>query len=198
MTTRVFSSRALLGVGVITAALGLSLAMPAGATVARSLALPTLRPGSSGASVSALQHTLAIRRSGVYDAATVAAVKRVQKWKKISPANGVVAVGTWPAMADPTMSARMATSSVARKTLTLAAFQASVHGFGVTYRESKRICTAVSGSGLYRGKWQMSSALWRSFGGLSFAKTADRASCAQQDSVALRVWRSSWWKPWGG
>ena len=198
MNSRVTTSRALMGSGVITAALGLTLVMPAGATIVRATALPTLAPGSTGASVSTLQHTIGIRRTGVYDSATASMVKRIQAWKKIAPANGIVGPATWPALADPTMTTRMASSPFARKTLTLAAFQGSVHGFGVAYRESKRSCTAVSPSGAYRGRWQMSATLWRAYGGLSFAKTADRATCLQQDKVALNVWRSNWWKPWGG
>ena len=37
--------------------------------------------------------------------------------------------------------------------------------------------------GSYRGKWQMSATLWKGYGGLSYAPTADQASCAEQDKV---------------
>lgn len=200
MTSRVFMPRTLLGlgVGVTAAALAFSAVAPADATVARSVALPTLSPGVAGGFVNLVQHTIAIRRTGVYDRTTVAMVKRVQAWKRVTPANGIVGPSTWRALFDPTMTTRMTVNSAARRTLTLAQFRGSVHGFGVVYRESKGVCRAVSRGGVYRGRWQMSAALWRANGGRAFAPTADRASCVQQDLVALRVWQRSWWRPWGG
>ena len=74
----------------------------------------------------------------------------------------------------------------------------SSHARMIVRRESGGSCTAVSPSGLYRGKWQMGSSFWRSFGGLQYASTPDRASCAEQDQVAYRGWLAAWWQPWGG
>ena len=48
------------------------------------------RRESPAGSSSLVQRTLAIRRTGVYDRATVAMVKRVQAWKQVTPANGIV------------------------------------------------------------------------------------------------------------
>jgi hypothetical protein len=212
--SRVVRSCAL--VGLVAAAVATSVVAPAGASTApttrtsataatRPVAastgargLPTLRLGSSGPYVVAVQRMLALPRTGRYDAGTMAAVKRVQAWKKIAPANGVVTIVTWAAISDPTLAAKMVASPSARRTVSLAAWQSSVHGYGISYRESKRSCTAVSPSGLYRGRWQMSSTLWRAYGGLAFAPVANKASCLQQDTVAFTVWKSNGWKPWGG
>jgi hypothetical protein len=198
--SRVMPSRMLVGATVAAAAVaGLSLSAPANAVMVLPRATqPTLAMGASGTVVKSLQRTLAITQTGVYDKKTYAAVKRIQVWKKISPANGVVGAATWTAVADPTLSKRMLTSPTARRTMTLAQWRTSVHGYGISYREAKLTCTAVSPAGLYRGKWQMSAVLWKAYGGLRFAKTANTATCLQQDTVAFKVWQSNGWKPWGG
>ena len=73
-----------------------------------------------------------------------------------------------------------------------------MHGRGVAYRESHLSCTVVSANGSWRGKWQMTTSLWKSYGGLTYAATPEKASCLAQDKVAYRVWIASWWGPWGG
>ena len=197
--SRVMPSRKLAGAVALATVVGLSLGAPADAVVVTpSATLPNLSMGASGTVVKSLQRTLAISQSGVYDRTTYAAVKRIQVWKKIAPANGVVSTVTWIAIADPTLTKRMLASPTARKTMVLATWRGSVHGYGISYREAKLNCTAVSPKGLYRGKWQMSATLWRAYGGLRFAKVANAASCLQQDTIAFRVWQSSGWKPWGG
>lgn len=55
---------------------------------------------------------------------------------------------------------------------------------------------AVSASGKYRGKWQMSAGFWEAYGGLAFAPTADAATEAEQDVVAYRGWLARGWSPW--
>jgi hypothetical protein len=192
-------SRTLAGAVAVATVVGLSLSAPAEAVVVTPRAvLPNLSMGASGTVVKSLQRTLAVTQSGVYDKKTYAAVKRIQVWKKISPANGVVSAATWTAVSDPTLTTRMLTSPTARRTMSFALWRSSVHGYGISYREAKLTCTAVSPGGLYRGKWQMSATLWRAYNGLHFAKTANAASCLQQDAVAFGVWRSNGWKPWGG
>ena len=197
--SRVMPSRTLAGAVAVATAVGLSLGAPADAVVLTPrAALPNLSMGASGPMVSSLQRTLAVPQTGRFDKATYAAVKRIQVWKKISPANGKVSAATWSAVADPTLTKRMVTSPSARQSMLFGVWRTSVHGYGISYREAKLICTAVSPQGLYRGKWQMSATLWRAYGGLHFAKTANAASCLQQDAVAFTVWKSNGWKPWGG
>ncbi len=180
-------------------------------------ALPTLRRGSTGSRVTWVQRTLGVAQTGYFGSRTYAAVVRFQKTHRISPANGVVAATTWtalkryaasraastvaspaPSTGDPTMTSAARTSRTARQALGVSAFAGSAHARMIVKRESGGRCTAVSPNGTYRGKWQMNSAFWRSYGGTSFATTADRATCAQQDLVAYRGWIASWWNPWGG
>jgi len=85
-----------------------------------------------------------------------------------------------------------------RASISLTDWRHSRHGHEISWRESHNVCSAVNPSGDYRGKWQMSRSLWNSFGGRTFARVANRATCKEQDIVARRVWVSSWWWPWGG
>jgi hypothetical protein len=99
---------------------------------------------------------------------------------------------------DPTMTADAKASAAYRKTIALSTWVSSPHAKAVVKRESGGNCKAVSPSGLYRGKWQLSAGFWKSYGGTRYASKADQASCAQQDTVAYRGWVASWWRPWGG
>lgn len=67
----------------------------------------------------------------------------------------------------------------------------------VIKKESRGNCKAVGAKGKYRGKWQMNSAFWKTYGGLEFAARADLATCEQQDQVAYRGWLARGWQPWG-
>jgi hypothetical protein len=204
--TAVMPLRALVGVAALSTTLGLSVVAPTSASATagtgstvRATVLPTLRAGSANALVSNVQYILSIRRTGVYDSATVAAVKRLQLWKKVYPANGIVAgKATWLALRDPTLGYVMRTSHTARAAYPFTTWQTSVHGRGVAYRESKLSCTALSRGAAYRGKWQMSLTLWRANGGIAFAAAPEKASCVDQDKVAYRIWVRSGWRPWGG
>jgi hypothetical protein len=172
-------------------------AATAPASVAATTALPTLVYGSTGTYVTSVQRTLAIRQNGRYDSVTVAAVKRVQAWKKLA-VTGVVGATTWPILRDPTLTSTMITSRTARARLAFVAWQGSVHGYGIAYRESKGRCTALSYGAAYRGKWQMSLSLWKAYGGLHYAAAPEKASCLNQDKVAYKIWIASGWRPWGG
>jgi hypothetical protein len=99
---------------------------------------------------------------------------------------------------DVTTTAKAQTSFAFRKTVTLAQWRASRHGKQISWRESHNVCTAVSSDGKFRGKWQMTQALWLAHGGRNFARTPQKATCREQDTVARRVWVRSWWWPWGG
>jgi hypothetical protein len=167
------------------------------ATAVATTTLPTLKVGSSGTYVTKVQRILAIRQTAVYDSATVAAVKRLQTWKRLT-VTGVVNAATWTALADSTLSYANKTSRTSRAALPFTTWAVSVHGRGIAYRESHLSCTVVSSNGSWRGKWQMTTSLWRSYGGLTYASTPEKASCLAQDRVAYRVWVASWWGPWGG
>ena len=202
--TSVMPVRALVGVAALTTALGLGVVAPGSAsasTVSRSTvattALPTLVVGSKGVYVTSVQRVLAIRPTGVYDRATYLAVRRLQAWKRLAP-TGVVGSTTWVAMHDSTLTRTMRISRAARAKLPYAVWLASVHGRSIAYRESTLRCTALSRTGIYRGKWQMTLSLWRAYGGRAYAATPEKASCAAQDKVAHAIWVAGGWSPWGG
>jgi hypothetical protein len=193
-----------------------TVARPAAAVVApAATVLPTLRYGSRGTYVRYVQPLVGVPATGFYGTRTVAAVKKFQTAHKLK-ATGVVAAATWiwlkrvaayrahvasrgtTTTGDPTMTSAARASRTARNAVSLAVWKTSPHGHMIVARESGGRCTAVSASGLYRGKWQMGSSFWSSFGGKAFASTPDRATCAEQDLVAYRGWLASWWGPWGG
>lgn len=227
MTSGLLSLRALVGVATVAAALLVGLvpdiaqAAPARSRSAVAIAptvkvLPVLTRGSTGPFVKTVQTILGVKATGYYGLRTVAAVKKFQASVKL-PANGVVGPATWAALkrkaaasrartgaatvapvGDPTMTSAARSTRTARDAIPPALWSTSAHGRAIVRRESGGRCSVVSAGGLYRGKWQMSSALWRAYGGTAFATTADRATCAEQDQVAYKVWLTSWWRPWGG
>ncbi len=228
MKSPTLRSRALLGAATISLSLGLILAVPDAASAATAqistqvsapslvrtvVALPVLRRGSTGYYVTRVQIVLGVRVTGYYGPLTEAAVKRFQQCYRVTPADGVVRASTWLTLNrwyaakaarlraianDATMTTLAKTSSAARLAVSLKVWQASPHGQMIATRESHGSCTSVSSGGAYRGKWQLSASLWKGYGGLVFAATADRATCAEQDLDAYRAWLRSWWWPWGG
>lgn len=109
-------------------------------------------------------------------------------------------IGVVPAHAgtDPTITRKAKVSQAHRQTIGFRTWRASSHGHSISWRESHDVCSAVNPSGAYRGKWQMTRSLWRSYGGRQYARLPDRATCRQQDVVARRIWVDQWWWPWGG
>jgi hypothetical protein len=99
---------------------------------------------------------------------------------------------------DPTVTRKARISQNHRATIDLKTWKSSDHGRDISRRESGNACDAVSTGGDYRGKWQMTRSLWRSYGGKKFARVPNRATCGEQDRVARHVWVDQWWWPWGG
>ncbi len=95
--------------------------------------------------------------------------------------------------ADPTRGLTKAQ----RPTVTFDVWITSPTAIKVIKKESRGNCKAVGAKGKYRGKWQMNSAFWKTYGGLEFAARADLATCEQQDQVAYRGWLARGWQPWG-
>ena len=179
-------------------------------------ALPAALPltyGEQNIHVKRVQRILGVKRTGYYGTLTRAAVKRFQRSVPLR-VTGNVNARTWRALlrleaqqlaarssestTDPTMTTAARGSRSARELVSFASWQASPHGRMIVQRESGGSCTITSPSGAYRGKWQMSSLFWKTYGGLTYASSADRATCLQQDRVAYRGWLASWWDPWGG
>lgn len=113
-----------------------------------------------------------------------------------SAANPAAVPAVRPAGNDPTVTRRARSSRAARGGISVRAWVNSATARRIIRAESGGNCRAVSPGGKYRGKWQMDRSFWRTYGGLAYASTPDRASCAQQDIVAHRGWVARWWQPW--
>lgn len=116
----------------------------------------------------------------------------------ISGPGGAVPPPPSASKVDPTTTKQAKTSRPYRESVALSTWVGAPYAKMVAKRESGGNCKAVSPGGLYRGKWQMSSAFWVTYGGKAYASRADLATCAEQDRVAYRGWIASWWYPWGG
>ena len=138
-----------------------------------------LKKGSRGDAVRALQRRLGITADGVFGRQTRAAVKRFQRANDLV-ADGIVGPATLAALGlkivarQQRVSARTALARIARC-------------------ESGGNPKAVSADGRYRGKYQFSRPTWRAMGG---SGDPARASEAEQDLRALRLYRQAGAKPW--
>jgi hypothetical protein len=56
---------------------------------------------------------------------------------------------------------------------------------------------AVSSTGKYHGLYQFDRQTWASYGGLELAPLASKATRAEQNYVAYRLYTGRGWKPWG-
>jgi peptidoglycan hydrolase-like protein with peptidoglycan-binding domain len=145
-----------------------------------------LRRGSSGTNVSAVQRALGVSPTGTFGPVTTRAVRAFQSRHGLTP-DGIVGPLTRAALGlggqAPTTSAPAAPRSGAAST-TLARIAAC---------ESGGNPTAISRSGLYRGKYQFSRATWRAMGG-----TGDPAKApeAEQDRLAAALLAKSGTAPW--
>jgi peptidoglycan hydrolase-like protein with peptidoglycan-binding domain len=220
MTVRVLRATMVgaLALGLLLGAAPAASAAPVATVALVSTTVPAALPltyGEQNIHVKRVQRILGVKRTGYYGTLTRAAVKRFQRSVPLR-VTGNVNARTWRALLrleaqqlaarsvapaptiDPTMTTAARGSRSARELVSFAAWQASPHGKMIVKRESGGSCTITSPSGAYRGKWQMSSLFWKSYGGLTYASSADRATCLQQDKVAYRGWLASWWHPWGG
>jgi hypothetical protein len=84
----------------------------------------------------------------------------------------------------------------ARELIPFEVWRASPFTRFISMKESHRNCKAVGRSGKYRGRWQMSPAFWKTYGGKQFASRPDKASCRDQDLIAYNGWIVRGWAPW--
>jgi peptidoglycan hydrolase-like protein with peptidoglycan-binding domain len=144
-----------------------------------------VKRGDRGTAVRQVQSALGIAADGVFGAQTEQAVKRFQKRKGIA-VDGVVGPQTRDALGlEP-----FARSSVKRES-TSAKLPRILRQ--IAECESGGNPRAVSPGGQYRGKYQFSLETWRNLGG-----TGDPvdASEAEQDRIALKLYRRSGTAPW--
>src|SRR5215210_3420355 len=143
-----------------------------------------VKKGDRGSAVKRIQRRLGLAADGVFGKQTARAVRRFQRRRGLV-ADGVVgpitrrALGLRPFARD---SIRR-TSSVSLPRLLRQ----------IAECESGGDPTAVSPGGRYRGKYQFSLSTWRNLGG-----TGDPADAteAQQDRIALKLFRRAGAAPW--
>jgi peptidoglycan hydrolase-like protein with peptidoglycan-binding domain len=144
-----------------------------------------LKRGDHGRSVSKLQAALGIAADGVFGPQTERAVKRFQKRKGLT-VDGIVG----PQTRDELGLAPFAHGSVVRGSSGIKLPRALKQ---IAECESGGNPRAVSPGGRYRGKYQFSMQTWQNLGGTG--DPAD-ASEAQQDRIALKLYRRSGTSPW--
>jgi resuscitation-promoting factor RpfB len=145
----------------------------------RSSSSASYERGDRGATVKAIQRRLGVPADGVFGPATKRAVKRFQRRHGLT-IDGVVGPQTLAAMGIRGTPARSrgGTSSVLER---------------IARCESGGNPRAVSPDGRYRGKYQFSRATWRSLGGEG---DPARASEAEQDRLAAKLYRQRGTAPW--
>ena len=190
---------AIAAIAVLTAAAGtgVSLADSPGSNVGSASSVVTVRKGDRGPAVKSVQRRLRLSADGVFGPVTHRAVKRFQKRKRLD-ADGVVGPLTRRAMRLRPFKA----SSVIRSRRRRSAPKDSGEGLPGLPRALARIAEcesggdpqAVSPDGRYRGKYQFMRSTWKTWGG----RTRDPidASEAQQDRVALKLYRAQGTSPW--
>jgi peptidoglycan hydrolase-like protein with peptidoglycan-binding domain len=157
----------------------------------------TLRLGSTGSAVKAVQRKLRVTASGYFGRQTEAAVKRFQR-KRGLKADGIVGAATARALGVKIGKASYATGGAApgsngsdtgqSKRVKLPAVLVKI-----AKCESGGNIRAISRDGRYRGKFQFDMATWKSIGG-----KGDPAQASEnvQDRLALKLYRARGTAPW--
>ena len=142
-----------------------------------------LRMGSRGAAVRALQRRLRIEADGVFGRGTRRALKRYQRRSGLK-ADGIAGLATLRALGLAKASSVAAAPSPVRLPAVLVR---------IAQCESGGNPKAVSPDGRYRGKFQFSRDTWRALGGSGDPAAAPEA---EQDRLALRLYRRQGTSPW--
>jgi hypothetical protein len=181
---------------VLTLGAGAALGAESGSdSQTESASARTLQLGSTGSSVKAVQRRLRVPATGYYGRQTEAAVKRFQRRRGLT-ADGVVGQATARALGVKLGRASYASggaapssgsSSQARRVRLPAVLKR------IAQCESGGNPRAVSRDGRYRGKFQFDMATWRSLGGRG---DPAKASEAEQDRLALKLYRQRGTAPW--
>lgn len=158
----------------------------------RDSALATLKVGSSGQQVSALQEKVGTVVDGIYGPKTRAAVRRFQRKNDLKP-TGVATGKTLKALG---ITAK--TASATEKTLgdTSAANNPTLQK--IAQCESGGNPSAIGGGGLYRGKYQFSRSTWASVGGSGDPAAASEAEQDKRAAILLAQAGTSPWPVCGG
>ena len=144
-----------------------------------------LKRGDHGRSVRKMQAALGVAADGVFGPQTERAVKRFQKRKGLT-VDGIVG----PQTRDELGLAPFAHGSVVRGSSGVRLPRALKQ---IAECESGGNPRAVSAGGRYRGKYQFSIDTWQNLGGKGDPVDASEA---QQDRIALKLYRRSGTAPW--
>jgi hypothetical protein len=195
LRTATFAACALLCVGS-GAALAAGSEDSGGSTRSASDEAPTLKLGSTGSAVKAVQRRLRVPTTGYFGTKTAAAVKRFQRSRRLK-ADGIVGPATAKALGVKIAGASYATGGAAPSSSENTGEGSRVRLPAVLKRiaqcESGGNPRAVSRDGRYRGKFQFDIDTWRSIGG-----KGDPAKAAEsvQDRLALKLYRQRGTAPW--
>jgi peptidoglycan hydrolase-like protein with peptidoglycan-binding domain len=131
---------------------------------------------AAGTTVKAVQRALGIPADGIYGSQTRRAVRRFQRAHGLT-VDGIAGPQTLAALGVPAQSSSADTDTILER---------------IAECESGGDPTMDTGNGYY-GKYQFSRATWRSVGGRG---NPARASEAEQDRRAARLYRREGTKPW--
>jgi len=145
-----------------------------------------VKRGDRGSAVRTIQQELGIPADGIFGEQTERAVKRFQRRHDLVP-DGIVGPLTRGALGLRPFSSRSVRRTSGRSVAVPAALRR------IAECESGGNPRAVSPGGHYRGKYQFSVDTWRNLGGTG--DPAD-ASEAQQDRIALKLYRRAGTSPW--
>ena len=158
---------------------------PAAGTSSADPTVVVVKRGDRGEAVRQVQSALGIAADGVFGAQTERAVKRFQKRKNLA-ADGVVGPMTRDALGlGPFAHGAVRRQSSAVKLPRMLRLIAECESGGNP--------RAVSAGGQYRGKYQFSVDTWRNLGGAGDPADAPEA---EQDRIALKLYRRSGTAPW--
>lgn len=182
------------GTGVaamLAAVLALGAPLALGQTTAQAPAPRTLKAGSSGTAVKALQAALGVKQTGRFTTATTRAVKAFQR------RNGLAVDG----IVGPQTAAALGLSSGLAKDAATASEAAATAPSGDAAATLARIAecesggdpAAVSADGVYRGKYQFTRSTWKAMGGSGDPAAAPEA---EQDQRAAALLAEQGTSPW--
>jgi len=195
LRTATFAACALLCAGS-GAALAAASEDSGGSTQSASQDAPTLKLGSTGSAVKAVQRRLLVPTTGYFGSKTAAAVKRFQRSRGLK-ADGIVGPATAKALGVRITRSSYATGGAAPSSANESNERSRVRLPAVLKRiaqcESGGNPRAIGGGGAYRGKYQFSYATWAAVGG-----SGDPAAAPEsvQDRLALKLYRKRGTAPW--
>ena len=188
------SALSLAVVALCVAVVGVGAAIGAGGTVT------SVKRGDRGPAVQGIQARLQVPADGVFGPQTERAVKRFQRRHELV-VDGVVGPQTRQALGLGPFSAssvRSRSVSTGGSSVGASAPGGSSVGIPAVLRriaecESGGNPRAIGGGGRYRGKYQFTMGTWHAYGGEGDPVDA---SAAEQDRVALRLYRARGTSPW--